>query len=545
MDELSPSEVEYLEQITGVNMGANLAKAAGIANEGGGQVLVQKGFLLDDTILNDWRGLIENGYGGIQDRILREAERKAPIVSAAINLRRMQCRPFARRSDDPSKPGFRIKTRDPNYAPTKEDKKTINELEDWFLFAGRTDHRAALDRDNDMQSVMKMAMAEYMIIDKVAIEVRHDSKGRLFDFMPLDASTIRKVLPTGIRANKSDFRFNPFITKTEIAERMEKERISQFPAKLEEIAYVQLIDDRLTAGFTANDLIFSIRQERTDVRFRGQGYSPLEQAISCITAFVNTMQWNSENFNGSAIPKVALVAEQGGFDKPSLRALQREWQANFMGRGQFKIPMLNGKWTALDLLKNNREMEYDKYIKFVSALCLAVLGVDATELGLKLNDSQPILGENADGKMQHSKSRGLHDLLGALASIWNIILRRNGYAKFEFEYTGIEPKDKDAEQTLLNSQVRSYKTIDEVRATQDMAPLPDGQGKIILDTTFQQAAQAAKMEAQASGDGGGGDFGDFGDIMNDAIDESVDDADLAKANKITAVKIRKPRTMLL
>ena len=67
-------------------------------------------------------------------------------------------------------------------------------------------------------------------------------------------------------------------------------------------------------------------------------------------------------------------------------------------------------------------------------------------------------------------------------------------------------------------EVKSWKTVDEIRAEQDMDPLPEGKGEIILDPTYLQFVQG--MEAEA---GEGGE--DLGDGEDDGSEDSHEDAD--------------------
>ena len=94
--------------------------------------------------MNPLRGFQEYGYHiysakGIREKlppitynVLREIENKNPIISAIVNLRNRQMRPFAMPSVDDDQPGYRIVLRDSDRKPTKKEQNDIAWLKDWF-----------------------------------------------------------------------------------------------------------------------------------------------------------------------------------------------------------------------------------------------------------------------------------------------------------------------------------------------------------------------------------------------------------------------------
>jgi hypothetical protein len=222
------------------------------------------------------------------------------------------------------------------------------------------------------------------------------------------------------------------------------------------------------------------------------------------------------------------MGKESGYTVEQLEDMQDEWVANFEAMdGQWNIPLLNGDAKVLNMLPTNRDMEYQKYMEFTGALTCSIMGADAAELGLRLNQAQQVLSENQDAKQQFSKNRGVRELLGGFAYIANKFLRTCGYdfAKdFIFRFNGLTTEDKDFEAELRAKNVKSVKTVDECRAEIDLPPLPNGEGAIILDPVFLQNKQGMAAQQQP----GQEDENNFGGFSDAEFDDIADEA-MAKA----------------
>lgn len=121
-------------------------------------------------------------------------------------------------------------------------------------------------------------------------------------------------------------------------------------------------------------------------------------------------------------------------------------------------------------------------------------------------------------KSQESRERGLKPLLRAVGReidrsiIWPI------NPEFTIEFLGLESQTPKELADLMTQRVRTMYTINEIRSENDMKPLADGLGDIILDANWmnarsqllqqqqaeKQAAQQQQMQMQALGGVGGG-----------------------------------------
>ena len=110
-------------------------------------------------------------------------------------------------------------------------------------------------------------------------------------------------------------------------------------------------------------------------------------------------------------------------------------------------------------------------------------------------------------KITESKERGLRPLLRFFEQCMNKYIIWPTNEDFEFEFVGLDAHTHNEVADLAMKQVKSYKTVDEIRAADDLPPLPDGAGEIILDPTWMQNHMAQQ------GGMGGDEEGGFGEGM--------------------------------
>lgn len=493
-------------------------------------------------------GVQESQARIVPDYILREMEKKSPIIGSCVDLRIRQIRRFSMPSAEDTDPGFKIKMLKEEKNPSKETLAEIEAIQNFFYNCGLTNFNGWEIRET-LHDVMTMMVRDYLTIDKIAIELRKSRSGKIVDFWIHDAATIRRVAPGGYRGRKNDFDSRMWVTWTdEFFEKLRAAKIENLPP-LEEIAYVQEIDGGYVAAFRFNELIFDSMNKRSDIKYRYTGFSPTEKSIVATTAFLYALAYNAEAFNTGAIPKIGIGFEDGGKSKQQLEEYQDQWMANFMGvKGQWRVPMFNGKINVIDFMKSARDMEYSEYLQMTGSFTCSIFGVDPAEIGLRFNQAQNVLSENIEGKMQFSKDRGLHDILGGIENVMNKIMRICGWSnRYRFEFTGLKPQDKELISRMRTESVKRDKTINEIRAEQDLPP--DKYGDIILDPTYMQYRMMQmqnEQQGQGDDDMSGFDEGDSRpdeeDETRDVVDEAADELADEMLNK---AKLIKARTLLI
>lgn len=484
----------------------------------------------DNMMLNHY-GVLEP-MGSFSDSFKRQLGTRDPCTQICTNIRRSNARQYSEKvaNEIEDIPGWIVKKKN-GLSPDREDKKIINKLTDFFTWNGvKYNPEADIDNISDMTAAI---IEEQHILDKYAIENRFTKNGKLYDYSLIDAGTIFRVIPEGFQGNRDDIRpprYN-YILKTDIAKKLYEQRKSATP-KPEEIRYVQIIDGVVCAGFTSKEMVVPIGNFSVDHRMYGQAISPVDQSVILISSFMRSLRFNANVFDELSIPRVALVMKNGNHSTQALRALQREWEANFKGdRSGYKMPILNGDANVLDLYKNARDMEYMKYLMFCGAFIFSAHGVDPAEAGLKFDQSQHLMGENQDAKMKFSKSRGLNDRLKNIERFFNKQLWLMGINNFEFKFTGLDTIDREARNRRDKELLETRKTFNEIREYYGDKPV-DG-GDVIGNQFFIQGIQMSQAQAaqEGSGDNLGEDMGE--DIGDDMIDEVTEDVmkDFLKADR--------------
>ena len=310
------------------------------------------------------------------------------------------------------------------------------------------------------------------------------------------------------------------------------------------IRYVQIYDGIVIAEYTAEELCFGIRNPRTDIRLHGYGVSEVESLVKTVTAMLYGWEYNVAAFrNASILP--GILNFKGSIPDKQLKAFRRHWYLSLSGiSNAFKTPITNAdemQW--LKLKDNNRDMEYSAWYDFLIKVACSGYTIDPVEVNFKYGNTgqKSGLGETDNKeKITESKERGLRPLLSFTAGCMNSHIIQPMNEDFEFAFVGLDAKTRDDVADINKKLVSTTRTIDELRAEDDLEPLPDGLGEIILETNFMQWAQQKAQEkmqaeqAEQGGDDGGGwgdDDGGMPDFTTMFGDDDDDDDEPSKPEK--------------
>lgn len=460
-----------------------------------------RGLFHDPYSVVDWGGWRQRPSILTYDT-LRQMTVSNTVIAAIIQTRVNQVAQFAVPQQGPYDKGYRIilrDRRDKNKAMSKAEQAKATEIERMLETTGyMLPDEKAYDRDS-FRVFLKKVVRDCLTYDQICFEKLRDRKGRISRFIALPAETIRPAVADLEHMDPKDRR--------------------------ERVAYVQVYEESVIAEFGPDDLAWAIMNPRSDLRVNGFGYSPIEQIVRLVTAWLYGFEYNTKFFSqGSAIKGVINV--KGAIPDKQLRAFRRMWYSMVTGvQNSWKTPILNAEdlqWVSLH--SNNREMEYAEWMNFLTKLICAVFGIDPLEIGFIFGTSG---GGNSlfehrpnEQEVMESKDKGLRPLIEHLEDTINQHIVWELEPDFEFAFTGLDAKAEGKERDARLQEVKAVKTINEIRAEMDEKPLPDDLGDIILDPTFVQYVQGKQM-AEEGGDeddpfggfnfGGGGDDEDQGD----------------------------------
>lgn len=409
---------------------------------------------------------------------LRAMAWKMPVVQAIIQTRINQIASFCRPQRDRYSMGYKIQLRDPEQKPTAADKKWAAQASNLILRTGVTENPRG--RDNFEKFVRRLAWDSY-VYDQTAFEVVPNRKDQPAEWYAVDAATIRLAdSPT------------TFIDENDLTA----------------IRYVQVYDGLIVAEFNQEEMGFGVRNPRTDIRNYGYGVSELEMLVTTITNLLWGFDYNRNAFKQGSVHK-GMLNFKGAISEKSLKAFRRFWYAQLAGvENSWRTPITNAddvQWISMH--QGNRDMEYNAWIDFNIKVACGIYSIDPSEINFKYGNSgqKNVMNEASNkDKIIESKERGLRPMLRFLSDLINRFIIWPMNESFEFEFVGLDARTPEQISDLNQKLVKTVRTVDELRAEDDLEPLPDGKGEIILDPTWLQWAQSKEMAQQGGGEGEGG-----------------------------------------
>lgn len=401
---------------------------------------------------------------------------RMPIVHSIILTRLNQIATFAYPQEDKFAPGYRVRLNDPKAVPTPESEKRGRVLERFLFETGVTENPEG--RDN-FETFLRKVGRDSLIYDQMCFEVVPSRSGIPAEFYAVDGATIRIADTTKLRFDEDDVGAAKF---------------------------VQVYDGLVVAEYTQKELCFGVRNPTTNIRNQNYGQSELEMLVSTITALLWAWEYNQKFFSQGTSAK-GIINFKGAIPDKQIRSFRRFWYSQVAGvSNSFKTPVTNAddlQW--INMQQSNRDMEFNAWFDFLIKVTTGIYGMDPMEVNFKYGDtgSQSMFESANQSKLSASKDKGLKPLLRFIQNKINTHIIWPMDPDYRFEFVGLEASTPAELADLQTKQVKTYKTVDEIRAEEDLEPLADGKGAVILDPVwnqFQMMQQQAEM--------GVGDFAD-------------------------------------
>ena len=152
--------------------------------------------------------------------VLRQVAHQLSIISAIINTRVNQVASFSAPFRRTRTLGFEIKHKDREHKLSKSEKKFIQELESYISFCGKpVDNPYYFGQRDNFDQFTRKVIRDRLIYDAMAWEVVPDRRGKPFEFLPVDASTIRIAVPPHLKKKKLTERefvnIKPYVTDSD------------------------------------------------------------------------------------------------------------------------------------------------------------------------------------------------------------------------------------------------------------------------------------------------------------------------------------------
>jgi hypothetical protein len=466
-----------------------------------------KGLLYDPFTALDQMGFRERPTA-ITFRTLNEMARRCTPIMAIVQTRLNQMAAFADPQPDEHGVGFKVVLKDRRAEMSAKLQKRADEISRWIVSCGHPELKIKRDR---FGAFIRKSVYDSMVYDQFCAEIIQSKDGEYPAYWrALDASTIR-ISDTLDEVDYID----------------------------DSIQYVQVYDNTIIAEFTEEDLIFGVRNPRSDIRYSGYGQSELETLITIVTAMLWGVDYNAKFFTQGSVAK-GLLNFKGAVPEKELIAFRRNWYSMITGvQNAFRTPVLNAEdvqW--INMQQSNRDMEFSGWIDWLLKVSCAVYQIAPEEIGFQFGNtgqSSSMSEGSQESKLKYSRDKGLVPLAKFFVEQMNDKVVRHLDDRFKLEFAGINARDAEALIELQAKEVSSVKTVNEARKERGLQPLPKDQGDVILNPTWIQWAQAREQAAQ-QGAGGMGmgipgspnmDQGQLGDSEDGSQDDSEGNAGAA------------------
>ena len=446
--------------------------------------------LSDPFTLLETLGYRERHTGVSYDTLL-QLSHKVPIFPGIMQTRLNQLSNFSRAQPDVNQTGFAIQLRNGDQTPLKKDKIRMRDMEEWVTHSGGVEIvekgkkrivRHGLDIDS-FTTFLKKIGRDSLTYDQSPFECRLNSHGVPVEYHAVDGATIR-------------------IADTEWEDDWRK--------RDKQVRYVQVYDNTVIGEFTPEQLCFGVRNPRSDLRCNGYGFSELEMGVHLITSLLFAYQYNSKFFSQGSVAKGMLNVP--GVPDKKLRAFSQQWHMIASGiLNAWRTPITNfqdAQW--IDFHQNNREMEFNAWMDWITKVFTAICGMDPEEINFSYGNtgqSSQMFSSPAETKVKHSKDKGLLPLLNVIQDWLNRYLIWRIDPDYQLVFTGLNPREAGQVADVETKQVKYLKRVGELRAENDMPKPEKGSMEeelesLILDPGYIQAWTMLRQERMEQEQGG-------------------------------------------
>lgn len=486
-----------------------------------------KSLMFDPLSIQFAMGYKDRRYSLTYD-VLKRIPQQLSLIAAIIQTRCMQVASFASPYRMSKSLGFEIKHRNPARSTTKGEREFIMSMENFIYKCGAKDPNphSPVARD-DFETFLKKIVRDSLMYDQSCFEVVPDRRGMPYEFMAVDASTIR------LAANNIDLDYataqrhavtqnlgqwpqsivpNAMMNNIQMPYRTMHVRNPE----IEDIpSYIQIVNGVVRSTYTRQELAFGVRNPRSDIYVQGYGYSELEQLITIITAHLFAEEYNRRFFMQGSAPKGILNFKGDNLTPDQLEAFKRQWRSNLEGvENSWRTPIMQSEQGVdwIDLHPSNQEMEYSMWIEYLIKITCAVFLIDPAELNFDMHggvQQTPLFESSQEWKLKASRDRGLKPMLRFISKQINDQIVHKLDDNFTFEFVGLDELTEQEKHELRKEQLATYKTMNEIRRAEDLPDVPHGD--VVMNPVYtayvQQLGQRELQEKQmdaASGAAGGG-----------------------------------------
>lgn len=458
-------------------------------------------------------GAIEKPANEVSYSFLRDAFAKSAIDQIIVNARLMQIKRVAQRCIDPQvHVGFRVvheRHFDPEFQETDDVKRRCRECEEIVLNPNKYIH------PNGFKDFMVAATLEELVIDRKVMIIFKDRIGRPITYHLIDGATVKPVITAIMpwleknyeeyrKEKKTNLDFNETVrnpyalseTMLWAIQRASEDRaFNPVGIDLTKVAYVQEIDNQIVAGWREDEISVNITNPSVQINKLPYGQGSLfQQSLEITAAWINAWEYNQELFRTN-YPE-ALLAVFGDYDPVGLEAFKREmygeagpasWQRLIVmpaGDPEFRAEVIKLRDTPRDML-------FSDMLRFIINLKTAAYRMNPTTINFSIDrgGGNYLFEANTQDIVALAQEEGFYSILENMADWLTRTLVKPRYPDLRVIWDGLHKEDQEKRTVQLQKEATTYLTIDEVRAKENLEPLPFGAGKLPANPTVLQTMQ--------------------------------------------------------
>lgn len=309
---------------------------------------------------------------------------------------------------------------------------------------------ATPDGFHDFHTWLRMWAEDLIVIDAVALWLERDMKGKIASIHPLAGDTINRLL--------TDQGITP---------------PSPSPA------YQQVVYGTPACELTVDDLIYYMRNERTNRRY---GYSPVEQTLITISIGLRRQEFQLQYYTSGNVPE-ALCFLPGDVPADKVKEYQEFFDAMLAGdlskrRRLTFLPGFGTNGQGHSSVQFSKEVllkdEMDEWLARVACFCI---GVSPTPFTKQANRAQ------AQQMQETSEEEGKAPYVASIIDVLNnLVQRKMGLKDYEIVKEDEQELDVLKQAQADNLLVGKIFKVDEVRKRRGLDP--DGSDEANMLGTF-------------------------------------------------------------
>jgi hypothetical protein len=385
-------------------------------------------------------------------------------------------------------------------------KKNLHDVQNWVLNCGSLEKskRPFEHRRWNFEQALRAWVWDSCVYDLYSREMVPDRAGRPSYWFPVDGGTIKYASPQlkNFKSMAETFQNVDYLyPEKDVQEKVEsKLELDEELLEKEAYRYVQVVRGKIERAYTSDELAVGIRNLLTDIWNNGYGLSELELAIGLVTGHLNAEFYNQAYFQQGFSAK-GILHIKANINRRKMETIRQQWQHLLKGsRNSFQTPIFSGandvEW--IPLTQNHQDIGFEGWMRYLIKMICARYQIDPDEVGINLKGegkSEGLSGDNTEERLKESKERGLFPMMRHLQNFINTNIIAPFDDRFELVFTGITTETQTQTLDRQEKEVKFKKTVNEIRAEDNLPPMP-GMDDVILDPTYMQWYTQYSKKAQ-------------------------------------------------